>query len=108
MAIEQSETMTQGRDKLHVIFKALTENVYFQAPPNTVMQYPCIRYEIDDAETQFAGNRPYLHTWRYQVMVIDHDPDSPIRDAIARLPMCSFSRAYVADNLHHFVFNLFF
>lgn len=104
----QEQTMTKGRDKLHAIFKGLTPNVYFQAPPNTVMQYPCIRYEINDAETQFAGNAPYLHEWRYQVMVIDRDPDSPIRDAIALLPKCRFQRSYPADDLHHFVFNLFF
>ena len=108
MASDPSQTMTQGRDKLHEIFEALTPNVYFQAPSNTLMEYPAIRYEIDDAETQFAGNRPYLHTWRYQVMVIDRDPDSPIRDSIARLPMCSLNRVYQADNLHHFVFNLYF
>lgn len=101
-------TMTKGRSALHAILKEMTPNVYFQAPSNTVMQYPCIRYEIDNAETEFAGNRPYLHTWRYQVMVIDRDPDSPIRDAVALLPMCRFQRSYPADDLHHFVFNLFF
>jgi hypothetical protein len=100
--------MTPRRDDLHELFKELTPNVYFQAPSNTVMKYPCIRYEIDDAEQQFAGNRPYLHTWRYQVMVIDPDPDSPIREALKGWPMIRFERHYVADDLHHFVFNVFF
>lgn len=100
-------TMTKGRAEKHAFFKSLTPNVYFQAPPNTEMSYPCIRYDIDSEARQFADNRPYRHDWRYQVMVIDSDPDSVIRDAIALLPRCAFERKYVADDLHHFVFNLF-
>ncbi len=82
--------------------------VYFQPPSNITMTYPCIRYERDAAETQFAGNRPYRYTKRYQVMVIDRDPDSPIPDKIAELPMCVFDRHYKAENLNHDVFNLYF
>lgn len=100
-------TMTKGRAEKHAFFKSLTDNVYFQAPSNVSMEYPCIRYDIDDEATLFADNRPYRQTWRYQVMVIDSDPDSAIRDAIAVLPLCAFERKYVADDLHHFVFNLY-
>lgn len=100
-------TMTKGRAEKHDFFKTLTDNVYFQAPSNVEMSYPCIRYDIDDEATLFADNRPYRQTWRYQVMVIDSDPDSAIRDAIAALPLCSFERKYMADDLHHFVFNLY-
>ena len=100
-------TMTRGREAKHAFFKSLTDHVYFQAPSNVEMQYPCIRYDIDSDDRQFADNRPYRQDWRYQVMVIDPDPDSVIRDAIAALPMCAFERKYTADDLHHFVFNLF-
>lgn len=83
-------------------------NVYFQAPPNLQMQYPCILYKKDRVETAFANNSPYRHTKRYQVTVIDEDPDSLIPDQIANLPLCSYDRSYPADNLNHDVFNLFF
>jgi hypothetical protein len=83
-------------------------NVYFQPPPNVSMSYPCIVYRRDKAETEFAGNNPYRYTKRYQVMVIDRDPDSVVHDKIAALPMCLFDRFYVADNLNHDVFNIFF
>lgn len=85
-----------------------SENVYFQPPNNLKMQYPCIRYEQDDGDTDFASNKPYRHTKRYQVTHIDQDPDSPIPDVIVMLPMCLFDRSYTADNLNHKVFNLFF
>jgi hypothetical protein len=83
-------------------------NVYFQPPPTIKMLYPCIVYERDFAETEFASNYPYKVTKRYQVTVIDRDPDSEIPNKIAALPMCVFDRFYTADNLNHDVYKLFF
>lgn len=102
--------MAQDRLDLQIILEGLlgSENVYFQPPNNLTMQYPCIRYEWDDADTKFASNKPYRYTKRYQVTVIDRDPDSPVPDKVAMLPLCEFDRAYTADNLNHKVFNLFF
>lgn len=85
-----------------------TENVYFQPPPNLTMQYPCVVYERDSADTEFADNRPYHRTQRYQVSVISRNPDSEIPSKIAELPMCIHSRFFTADNLNHDVFTLFF
>jgi len=109
MAQGQLETEEPTRRELfHEILLSFATYVYFQPPTNVNMQYPCIRYEQDDAETLFAGNRPYLYTKRYQVTVIDPDPDTLIQDSIAALPLCKFDRHYEADDLHHYVFNIFF
>lgn len=83
-------------------------NVYFQPPANVMMTYPCIVYRRDFAESEFADNSPYRSTKRYQVTVIDRNPDSVIPDKVAVLPMCSFNRFFTADNLNHDVFNIFF
>lgn len=96
------------RLQLHQILKTLVPNVYFQPPSNTIMKYPCIVYQRDYAETTFADNNPYRNTKRYQVTVIDTDPDSAIPDKVASLPMCVFQRFFAADNLNHDVFNIFF
>lgn len=88
--------------------EGITDHVYFQKPPNVGMQYPCILYKRDDVDEKFADNEPYRRTKRYQVTVIDPDPDSLIPDVVAKLPLCSFDRFYTADNLNHDVFNLFF
>lgn len=85
-----------------------SRNVYFQPPANVKMQYPAIVYSRDAADTQFAGNRPYRRTKRYQVTVIDRNPDSPVPDKVAELPMCAFERFFTADNLNHDVFGLYF
>lgn len=96
------------RLELHALLKELTEHVYFQPPANVQMQYPCIVYSRDAADTLFAGNNPYRYTKRYQVTVIDRNPDSPIPDKVAVLPMCTFQRFFTADNLNHDVFDLYF
>lgn len=98
----------RSRLQLQAILEAIIGNVYFQPPATVKMKYPCIRYERSDMDTQFADNKPYSHTKRYTVTVIDRDPDSDIPDKVAALPLCRFDRFYTADNLNHDVFELFF
>lgn len=83
-------------------------NVYFQPPPTIKIQYPCIIYRREDMYIAHADNRPYANKKRYQVTVVDVDPDSTIHEKLAELPTCSYDRSYSADNLNHDVFNLYF
>lgn len=98
------------RLKLHQILKSIPEvaKVYFQPPPEDKMEYPCIIYTEDDNDPDYADNIPYRLTKKYQVMVIDERPDSKIPDAVALLPTSRWNKRYVADNLNHTVYNLFF
>jgi hypothetical protein len=96
------------RLQLHDILKGFVEHVYFQPPTNVQMQYPCILYARDSDLSEFAGNRPYIHAKRYQVTVIDRDPDSDLASRVEELSYCAFDRFYAADNLNHFVYHLFF
>lgn len=96
------------RLELQQLLEGITPHVYFQPPTNVQLQYPCIIYKRDYAETEFADDRPYAHTKRYMVTVIDRNPDSPIPDKVAELPMSVFNRFYTVDNLNHDVFNVFF
>jgi len=72
------------------------------------MSYPAIVYRRDFADTGFANNGPYRNMKRYQVTVIDRNPDSTIPEQLRMLPLCEFNRFFVADNLNHDVYNLFF
>lgn len=98
------------RLELQALLEAVSasEHVYFQPPANVQMQYPAIVYNLDSADTLFSGNNPYRYTKRYQVSVIDRNPDSLVPDKLAALPMCTFSRFFTADGLNHTVFNLYF
>lgn len=101
------------RLELHELLCGLigSRNVYFQPPETVKMQvlkYPCIVYSRNNADTQFADNSPYVYQKQYKVVHIDRNPDSPIPDKIAALPMCLFDRHYTTDNLHHDSFNLYY
>lgn len=85
-----------------------SSKVYFQPPASVQMQYPCIVYQWDRTDTVFADNEPYGHTRRYQVTVIDRDPDTVIPAKILDLPRCLHQRNFVAGNLHHYVFALYY
>lgn len=85
-----------------------TNHVYFQPPPSVQMVYPCIVYNRDYELTNYADDKPYKRRKRYQVTVIDRNPDSEIPDKIAALPLCVYERFFTADNLNHDVYKLFF
>lgn len=99
-----------SRLRLQTILEGLlgSENVYFQPPSTIRMLYPCIVYQRSYADTKFADNRPYSYQKQYQITVIDKNPDSLIPDKVATLPMCIFDRNFIADNLNHDVFNIYF
>jgi hypothetical protein len=96
------------RLQLHQLLETFTDNVYFQPPNNMQLQYPCIIYKRDFADTKFADDKPYNHTKRYMITVIDRNPDGNIAEKVAAMPMSLFNRFYTADNLNHDVYNVYF
>jgi hypothetical protein len=93
---------------LHALLLTIADNVYFQPPTGTQLQYPCITYQRYNGVSIFADNAPYKHTRGYQVIVIDPDPDGIINDKVEMLPMCRRNRFFVVGNLNHDVFNLYY
>lgn len=86
-----------------------TRNVYFQPPESVKLIYPCIVYSMSGVFKLNANNRLYKSRNSYEVIVIDHDPDTDIFDLILEhFPMCRFDRSYVADNLNHYALTLYY
>lgn len=100
--------MARPRADLQQILLGLCDNVYFQPPNGVQMEYPAIVYRRDFEDAGFADNVKYRHMRRYQVTVIDRNPDSEIPDQVGMLPLCTFNRFFTANNLNHDVYNLFF
>ena len=96
------------RLQLQSLLETMTAHVYFQPPENAKIEYPCIIYHRDFADTGFADNGPYHHTLRYMVTIIDRNPDSNLPAKVAMLPMCLYNRFFIADNLNHDVYTLYF
>lgn len=86
-----------------------TRNAYFQPPANVRMQYDAIRYNLSGKDLKRANNEIYQNTNEYEGVVITRSPDSDLPDKIlAHFKMCRFGRPYVADNLNHFPFTLYY
>lgn len=100
--------MGRSRTELQAIFQVICPNVYFQPPADMQISYPAIVYEMDRADTKFADDLPFSVTKQYSVQLISQNPDEILFDALAALPMCAHERHFVADNLNHEVFNIFF
>lgn len=99
-----------NRLDLQTLFEELlgSRNVYHDPPESVKMKYPAIRYSRSKIDNTFANNSVYRQNNRYDVTVIYDDPDSDLPKRVSRLPMCTHDRHYVADNLHHDTFTLFF
>lgn len=86
-----------------------SRNVYYSPPESVKMSYPCIRYSLSDIQHKYANDEHYRDINKYEVIVIDSDPDSSIHLWVAHhFAMCSFDRMYVVDNLNHFVLTLYY
>ena len=83
-------------------------NVYFQPPESLKLKYPAIIYSRNRIDNRFANDNVYEQDHGYTVMVIDKDPDSEIVDRMSKFPMTKFDRHYVADNLNHDVFTVYY
>lgn len=96
------------RLELSKLLNDICPNVYFQPSNNITMVYPAIVYQRAPANSVHADNQPYNVTDQYEVTIIDRNPDSQLRDAIAYLPTSRHSRSFIFEGLNHDVYNLFF
>lgn len=87
-----------------------TTNVYFQPGPDVELDYPCIVYNRKSAFQPKANDKTYVFRPAYEVTYINRDePDPEILERIARhFYCCHYDRHYVADNLHHDLFTIFY
>lgn len=84
-------------------------NVYFQPPASVRLSYPCIIYNIGNGDAKHADDRVYNYVNSYDVIFIYKQPNvGIIEQVLEALPMCRVSRIYVADNLNHYAFNLYY
>lgn len=83
-------------------------HVYFQPPSNIQMVFPAIVYSRDQEDATFADNSPYYHKTRYQVMIIDANPDSTIPALVRALPMTRYVRHFTTMSLYHDIYTMYF
>lgn len=100
-------TKTDLGDKLKEV--SGYNHVYFQPPESVKMSYPCIRYEISDVDVKKADDTAYKRKVRYTVTRIGNKSEEQLIVAfLEAFPYCRFDRRYVADNLYHDVFTIYY
>ena len=100
-----------SRLKLHEELCAIlgNRNVYYKPPESVKMKYPFIRYSKSGVSQLKADDKQYRATNQYEIVVIDHNPDSDIHEKIlSTFSMCNYNRGYVADNLYHTNLTLYY
>lgn len=83
-------------------------HVYFNPPASVKMKYKAIRYNTKTYDIVFANDLIYNLKTCYELVVIDKYPESDLVQKVLMLPHCKHDRRYVADNLYHDVFTLFY
>lgn len=102
---------TERRLQLDEKFRTLlgTTNAYFQPPASVKIKYPCIVYRLGRPDVRHADNRIYRNMRRYDGLYIHRDPDDFfIERLMEEFPYFEFDRRYVADNLYHDSFTLYY
>lgn len=103
--------MSKPRTTLQHLLEQITgvKKVYFQAPSSVQMVYPCVRYSKSPPATKYADDMRYFGLNRYNLIVIDKDPDSMIPQRILdSFEYCSVDRFYASNNLNHTSITLYF
>lgn len=85
-----------------------SRNVYFQPPESVKMKYPAIRYVRSPIRNEFADNLVYAQYHRYELTLIDPDPDSEFVGVLSQLPTCRHDRHYSSSGLNHDVFTIYY
>lgn len=86
-----------------------SSNVYFQAPPNTGMKYPCMVYSFARPEVDNADNKPYLITGRWE---IHHMYKNPLKHDLKEkmifiAPYVTFDRRIVTDGVYNDYYTIY-
>lgn len=85
-----------------------SRNVYFQPPENIKMKYPAIVYTLVDINSYYGDDLSYSRKRKYDVTVIDKNPDSEIVEKLFNLEYVYFDRFFISDNLNHFSFRVYY
>ena len=86
-----------------------SNHCYFNPPESIKMKYPCFVYSINGINQVRADNKHYLDVNEYNITYISSKSNSDICERFfEKFPSSRFDRKYVADNLYHYVFTLYY
>ena len=97
------------RELLQILLGYETEHLYFQPTEAVQMKYDAIVYRRESFGVRWADDESHFIRDRYEVIAITRDPDSDLpREIQKRFKFCRPHRQYMADNLYHFPFTIYY
>lgn len=102
--------MDQQRLDFHSKLEEVTGlKAYFQPPESKRIVYPCIVYNVTAINLIHADDTKYIKKRRYEVTVIDRDPDSLYyQKLIDAFDYVSWNRFFINDGLNHWALTIFY
>lgn len=101
----------RSRIELHdILVEALgAPYVYFQPPESKKMhEGNRIIYNRESLPVKAADNQIYQENTKYSVILVSKDPDwSLVQELPHLIPFCRHDRHYVADNLNHDTYTVY-
>jgi hypothetical protein len=98
------------RDEVQTMLEEVlgSKNVYFQAPPNTGMKYPCIVYRFDHFDMKKADNTPYMLTGRWEIHHMYKSIKNDMKEKMLFIaPYVTFDRRIVTDGVYNDYYTIF-
>lgn len=97
------------RPQLQTTLQAIKgiKGVYFSPSVNTKMDYPCIRFSLNDRSAIYADDKKYIKGESYTITFITRDAVKAheVCDQLEDIPLCYLDRPpYVSEGLHHYVY----
>lgn len=85
-----------------------SNRVYFQEPPNTGMQYPCIVYDFVRPFVRHANNKPYIVTGYWQIHHMYKSIKNDLKEKmIFATPYIAFDRRMKKDGVYNDYYTLY-
>lgn len=98
------------RDEVQALLEEVlgSKNVYFQAPPNTGMKYPCIVYRFSNFHRENADNKPYILTGRWEIHHMYKSIKNDMKNTMLFIaPYVSFDRRLVTDGVYNDFYTIY-
>ena len=85
-----------------------SSHVYFQAPPNTGMKYPCIVYRFEGFNNRNANNKPYIMTGRWEIHHMYKSIKNDMKETMLFIaPYVTFDRRVVTDGVYNDYYTIY-
>ena len=101
MMTMKPKTRIEMQSMLEEILGKDSNYVFFQAPSNTSMKYPCIVYSFTRFNVTNADNRPYLVTSRWEIHHMYKNPKNDLKEKFLEVPFCTFDRRIITDGVYN-------